>query len=81
MTANNKSTQQITFGSASGFQNHLTILESDSLQGIFELKFETTFASAKNPNTRQTRAQIFLSKAELIRIGNGINTFLATSSE
>ena len=64
--------QAFRFGSSPDFETCLTIQKTPLKNELFELKFETTFAKAKDPQGRQVKAQFFFSQNELIELSQHI---------
>ncbi len=62
--------REVRLESASNFETFLTVRELSTPADTVELKFETVFAGAKDPQARQTKAQVFISKNELARVVN-----------
>jgi len=48
---------------------------------IVELRFETTFAKAKDPSARQTKGQYFISKTDLRLLRDQIDALLGEGSD
>jgi len=57
--------REVRLGSASNFETFLTIRELRTPTDTVELKFETAFAGAKDPQGRQTKAQFFINRNDL----------------
>jgi hypothetical protein len=57
--------REVRLGSASNFETFLTVRELSTPADTVELKFETAFAGAKNPQARQTKAQFFINRNDL----------------
>ncbi len=56
---------EVRVGSCSTYQTIFLARELPSPMGMFELKFETVFAGAKEPQARQTKAQFFVDRGGL----------------
>ena len=57
--------REVRLGSASNFETFLTVRELRTPADTVELKFETAFAGAKDPQARQTKAQFFINRNDL----------------
>jgi hypothetical protein len=57
--------REVGLGSASNFETFLTVRELSTPADTVELKFETAFAGAKDPQARQTKAQFFINRNDL----------------
>jgi hypothetical protein len=57
--------REVLLGSASNFETVLTVRELSTPTDTVELKFETVFAGAKDPQARQTKAQFFINQSDL----------------
>jgi hypothetical protein len=57
--------REVGLGSAPNFETFLTVRELSTPADTVELKFETVFAGAKDPQARQTKAQFFVAKSDL----------------
>ena len=64
--------REVRLGSASNFETFLTVLELSTPADMVELKFETVFTGAKDSQARQTKAQFFVTTAELTKIGTAL---------
>ena len=64
--------REVRLGSASNFETFLTVRELSTPADTVELKFETVFAGAKDPQARQTKAQFFISKDGLVDVLNSL---------
>ena len=62
------STQEIRITTTSNFETILTIRELNIPTDTIELKFDTVFVGAKNPQARQTKAQFFIDRDQLQKI-------------
>ena len=62
--------REVRLASASNYETFLTVRELSTPDNTVELKFETVFSGAKDPQARQTKAQVFISKNELARVVN-----------
>jgi hypothetical protein len=71
-TSIKKTTQELRFGSSPDFETILTIKTTPLQCAFVELKFETMFTKAKDAQARQVKVQFFLSKVELIALGQKI---------
>lgn len=69
--------QVVKFGSASKFQTIISVNEVHAPVGNVELKFETLFSKAKDPNARQKKAQFFLTRDELVNLRDELTEFLS----
>jgi hypothetical protein len=54
--------REVRLGSAAYFETILTVRELSTLTDTVELKFETVFAGARDPQARQTKAQFFINR-------------------
>ena len=70
--------REVRLASASNFETFLTVRELSTPDDTVELKFETAFAGAKDSQARQTKAQFFVTTAELTKIGTAL-TFCKNS--
>ena len=57
--------QEIRFTTTADFETILTVRELETPNNMVELKFETVFAGAKDPEARQTKAQFFVDRDDL----------------
>ena len=57
--------REVRLGSASNFETFITVRELSTPANTVELKFESVFAAAKDPQARQTKAQVFLTRSDL----------------
>ncbi len=64
--------REVRLGAASNFETFLTVRELSAPADTVELKFETVFAGAKDSQARQTKAQFFVTTAELTKIGTAL---------
>ena len=64
--------REVRLGAASNFETFLTVRELSTPADTVELKFETVFAGAKDSQARQTKAQFFVTTAELTKIGTAL---------
>jgi hypothetical protein len=62
------STQEIRIANTSNFETILTIRELKIPTDTIELKFDTVFVGAKDPQARQTKAQFFIDRDQLQKI-------------
>ena len=60
--------REVPIGFASNFETILSVRELQTPADTIELKFETLFANANDPNARQTKAQFFLNRKQLAEI-------------
>jgi hypothetical protein len=67
------STQEVRIAITSNFETILTIRELKIPNNTIELKFDTVFKDAKDPQARQTKAQFFIDKKELINIHSALS--------
>ncbi len=56
---------EVRLASASNFETFLTVRELSTPDDTVELKFETVFAGAKDPQARQIKAQFFINRNDL----------------
>lgn len=56
---------EVRLSTVANFETILTLRQLDAPAGTIELKFETVFAGAKNPQARQTNAQFFIKPSDL----------------
>jgi len=64
--------REVRLASASNFETFLTVRELSTPDDTVELKFETVFASAKDPQARQTKAQFFVDRDGLQSIQDAL---------
>ena len=57
---------EVRLGYASNFKTIVTIRKRPAPEETIELKFDTVFAGAKDPQARQTKAQFFLAQKDLM---------------
>lgn len=57
--------REVRLASASNFETFLTVRELSTPTDTVELKYETVFAGAKDPQSRQTKAQFFINRNDL----------------
>jgi len=57
--------QEIRIATTADFKTILTVRELETPNNTVELKFETVFAGAKDPEARQTKAQFFVGRGQL----------------
>lgn len=57
--------QEIRIATTADFETILTVRELETPNNTVELKFETVFAGAKDPEARQTKAQFFVDQDNL----------------
>ena len=57
--------QEIRITTTADFETILTVRELETPNNMVELKFETVFAGAKDPEARQTKAQFFIDRDDL----------------
>ncbi len=57
--------QEIKIAATADFETILTIRELQTPNDLIELKFETVFAGAKDPQSRQIKAQFFIETNQL----------------
>ncbi len=57
--------REVRLASASNFETFLTVRELSTPADTVELKFETVFSGAKDPQARQTKAQFFINRHDL----------------
>ena len=57
--------REVRLGSASNFETVVTVRQLSTPADTVELKFETVFAGAKDPQARQTKAQFFINRTDL----------------
>jgi len=71
---------EIRFGSNPNHATYVSLrpLALAQAPDTVELKFETTFAKAKDPSDRQTKSQHFMSTTELCLLRDRINALLST---
>ena len=62
------STHEIRIANTSNFETILTIRELKIPTDTIELKFDTVFVGAKDPQARQTKAQFFIDRDQLQKI-------------
>ena len=65
--------REVRLASASNFETILTVRELSSPAGTVELKFETVFAGAKDAQSRQTKAQFFVTKRDFESIQRALS--------
>ena len=65
--------REVRLGSASNFETFFTVRKLTTPADTVELRFETVFAGAKDPQTRQTKAQFFVTTEELTKIGTAVS--------
>ena len=61
-------TQEIRIANTSNFETILTTRELKIPTDTIELKFDTVFVGAKDPQARQTKAQFFIDRDQLQKI-------------
>jgi len=54
--------REIRIATSADFDTILTVRELQIPNDMIELRFETVFAGAKDPEARQTKAQVFLER-------------------
>ena len=57
--------KEIRITTTADFETILTVRELETPNNMVELKFETVFAGAKDPEARQTKAQFFVDRDDL----------------
>ena len=57
--------QEIRIATNADFETILTVRELETPNNTVELKFETVFAGATDPEARQTKAQFFVDRGQL----------------
>ena len=67
------SKQKVRIASTSNFETILTIRELKIPNNTIELKFDTVFKDAKDPQAGQTKAQFFIDRKELINIHSALS--------
>jgi hypothetical protein len=78
MSAFEKSTWTETqFGADPTYATYVSLRPLATDPGTIEIRFETTFAKAKDPSYRQTKGQHFISKADLQLLRDQINGLLS----
>jgi hypothetical protein len=60
--------REVQLGTASNFKTFLTVRQLCSPNNTVELKFETVFVDANDPQARQTKAQFFIDRSGLKNI-------------
>ena len=60
--------QEIRIAATADFETILTVRELETPNNTVELKFETVFAGAKDPQARQSKAQFFIDRHQLKKI-------------
>ncbi len=60
--------QEIRIATTADFETILTVRELETPNNTVELKFETVFAGAKDPQARQSKAQFFIDRHQLKKI-------------
>lgn len=71
------STHEIRIANTSNFETILTIRELKIPTDTIELKFDTVFVGAKDPEARQTKAQFFIDQHQLKKIHAALLTITA----
>jgi len=71
---------EIRIGSSTNLDTYLSVQEVHTPTETVELKLQTSFHGAKDPVARQTKAQVFVTRAELAAIRDDIETFLVQLS-
>jgi hypothetical protein len=69
--------QEIRIATTADFETILTVRELETPNNTVELKFETVFAGAKDPEARQTKAQFFIDQHQLKKIHAALLTITA----
>lgn len=78
MSAFEKSTWTETqFAADPNYATYVCLRPLNTDPYTIEIRFETTFARAKNPSYRQIKGQHFISKADLRALRNQINRLLS----
>ncbi len=70
------SRQEVRIASTSNFETILTIRELKIPRNTIELKFDTVFVDAKDPQARQTKAQFFIDRKELLKIHSALSNLV-----
>ena len=68
--------QEIRIATTADFETILTVRELEMPNNKVELKFETVFAGAKDPEARQTKAQFFVDRDDLQSIQKALFSLL-----
>ena len=71
---------EIPFGSDPNHVTYISLRPLPHTPNTVELRFETTFAKAKNPSARQTKGQHFMSNADLRLLRDRIDALLSIHS-
>jgi hypothetical protein len=66
--------REVRLASASNFETFLTVRELSTPADTVELKVETVFAGAKDPQARQTKAQVFFTRSDVESIQRALST-------
>ena len=78
MSAFEKTTfTEIQFGSDPNFATYVSLRPLAVDEETIEIRFETTFAKAKDPSYKQIKGQHFISKANLQLLRDQINELLS----
>ena len=70
------SRQEVRIASTSNFETILTIRELKIPRNTIELKFDTVFIDAKDPQARQSKAQFFIDRKELLKIHSALSNLV-----
>ena len=66
-------TQEVRIAITSNFETILTIRKLKIPNNKIELKFDTVFIEAKDRQVRQTKAQFFIDRKELLNIHSALS--------
>lgn len=78
MSAFEKSTwTEIQFGADPNYATYVSLRPLATDPGTVEIRFETTFAKAKDSSSRQVKGQHFVGKADLRALRDQINELLS----
>jgi len=69
---------EIQFGSDPNYSTYVSVKALALSPDAVEIRFETTFAKAKDPLTRQTKGQHFMSTTDLRLLRDRIDELLST---
>ena len=72
--------KEVRFGLSSKFETIIAISQLRAPASGVEIRVETLFGKARNPLARQTKAQFFLTQAELSELRDEISAFLSQTS-
>ena len=72
---------EIQFGSDPNHATYLSVKALALAPDTVEIRFETTFAKAKNPSARQTKSQHFMSATDLRLLRDQIDALLSAQCQ